>query len=508
VSRRFLAALAALAAVTTAAPVLANGPGQLPCSGSDPGGAWPTYGHDQAGSRSQPLETSLAPTPASGLTKKWSFTTNGGLESAPIVAHGCVYLTTTSGEAYAVSAATGQQVWRHTFADVSTAEGGVIPGAPTVVGDQLIVLISRTGSPYAASLDARTGVIRWTSAPISQQDGTFTNASAAVDRGVLVYGYSPTEGADTGQGGVALLDVRNGALLADVPTVAPAHQAQGYAGGGIWATPVFDDNGYAYVGAGNPDSKMLQDPHTDAILKIDVDRHRATFGQIVGYNPGNVDQYSDTLQQLSQTPVCAASDSTGLPWPIDDPACGQLDLDYGASPNLIPDGAGGLLVGELQKSGEYHAAHTGDMSSAWQATVGVSCEFCNAATSAYDGTTVYVLGTPAGLLWALDPRTGATKWVTPAGDAVHYQSLSVANGVVYTVDVNGFLDGWSAADGTPLLKQPMDVDVSDVTGGLSSSGVTIADHTVFAAASTMQSSGAGYVPGTSGTGYLVAYAPK
>lgn len=505
-SRRALSLLAAVACLAAGTPLLAAAEtATKPCAAKDPGGAWPTYGRDASNSRTQTGETSLAPSPAAPLVKAWVFTTtDGAIENTPVVAHGCAYVTTTGGGVYALDMTTGKQVWQRTLPAAATTQGGAIPGSAAVVGDQVLVLVSQAGAPYAASLDARTGALQWRSAPVSTQNGVYTNASAAVHDGVLVFGYSPPEGDDNGQGGVALLDTATGAVLANVPTVSAADQAQGFAGGGIWSTAAFDHDGNAYVGAGNPFSKTKQDPHTDAILKIDVDRGRSTFGQVVGFYDGNVDQYDGSLQQLSQTPVCAASDG-GLPTTFDDPACGQLDLDFGASPNLFPGADGGLDVGDLQKSGEYHVAHAADMTADWHALVGGTCQACNAASTAYDGSTVYAIGTPGGVLSALDAKTGALRWAEPVADGVHFQALSVANGVVYTVDGDGFLDAWSAATGQPLAKQPVSAGSGAPVGGLGSNGIAIADHTVLVAASSPDGAGAGTGAPTTPTGYLVAY---
>ena len=493
VPSRAILATVVLAVTATAGPVLAGGHGAAaPCSAGDAGGAWPSYGHDATNTRTQAAESTLRPAPGSGLATKWSFATTGNVQSTPVVSGGCVFATTDAGEVYALDAATGARVWQHTVKVTAPgALGGVIPGSPAVVGDQVIVLVSQDSAPYALSLDARTGAVKWQSAPVNTQPGVYTNASAAVHKGIVVFGYSPPEGEDGGQGGVALLDAESGRLLKDVPTIPPADQA-GFSGGGIWSTAAFDGNGYAYVGAGNPYSKTQAHPHTDAILKIDVNEDRSTFGQIVGYAPGEVDQYSDALKQLQTTPACAASASGGLSWPLDDPACGQLDLDFGASPNLIPVG-GGLLVGDLQKSGEYHAADAATMKPAWATVIGGSCAVCNAASTAYDGTAIYAVGTPGGVVWSLDPATGAVKWASPVADGVHYESVSVANGVVYTSDSNGFLDEFSAANGQPIARQPLDAAVGDTVGGLSSSGIAIADHAVIVGLTNTGAGSAGYV---------------
>ena len=491
---RSTAVATAAAIVATAVPALAVTNGSRPCSADDPGGAWTSYGHDAGNSRTQPAEHDLGPSAVGSLKPAWSVSTSGGLQSTPVVAGGCVYVGTSTGLVLAFDSSDGHEVWRHQLDVAAPGLGGAAVGAPAVDHGRLVLLVSDTDHPYAVALDPHTGAQLWRSAPLSTQPGSYTNASAAVQRGVVVAGWSPTEGDSKSQGGVALLDAATGATLATVYTVPLADQAKGYAGGGIWSTAAFDDNGYAYVGAGNPMSKTMEHPHTDAILKLDIDRDRPTFGTVVASYKGNVDQYDGTLQTLSQLPTCSVSDLNAT-WPLDDPVCGQLDLDFGASPNLMTDAAGQLLVGDLQKSGTYHVAHARDMSRAWSTLIGGTCQACNAASTAYDGKSVYVIGTPGGALWSLNATDGARNWVTPVADGVHYQSISSAAGVVWTVDGNGFLDAWNATDGTPLVKRPMSADVTGSTASLTSAGVAIADHTVFAATSDS----------SMGTGYLVAY---
>ncbi|HEX6459749.1 MAG TPA: hypothetical protein VF032_12585, partial [Thermoleophilaceae bacterium] len=255
-------------------------------------------------------------------------------------------------------------------------------------------------------------------------------------------------------------------------------------------------------GAGNPSSKQKQHPNTDAILKIDLDRSRPTFGQIVAAYPGNVDQYTDTLRTLSGTPVCAASDNSAVPYPLDDPACGQLDLDFGASANLFKDSHGTTLVGDLQKSGVYHAANAGTMKPAWSQIVGVSCQACNAASTAFDGQAIEGVGTPGGELFALGRDDGRPEWLVPIADGTHYQSTSAADGVIYTVDGNGFLDVIDADTGNTIAKRPLTTDGGTLAEGVTSSGVSIAEHMVFASASELP-----MITGSATAGLIVAYRP-
>ena len=480
-----------------------------PCGNDElSGGDWPSYGQNSANTRTQDQETTLKPTATSGLTPAWTFKLSavgdaGQFESTPVISGGCAFVASSDGVVYAVNATTGAEVWHHALTASSPGLGGAIVGSLVISGGRVIALVDESGNgsstgPYVAALSRSTGALLWQSAPIVETSGYYTNGSPQVFNGIVFAGYSSPEGTPTGSGGFALLDVRSGAILTVTPTVSLADQKLGYAGGGIWSTPAFDpETGYAYVGAGNPDSKALEDPHTNAILKVDLNRHRRTFGQIVASYKGNVDQYTQALQQLSQTPACSVS--TAAPDPLDDPVCGQLDLDFGAAPNLFHVN-GHLVVGDLQKSGVYHVADATAMSPVWSTVVGATCQACNAASAAVADGAVFGESTPGGLAYALGQGGGSVNWAMPVGDGVHYESTSVANGVVYTFDTTGFLDAFDAASGALIMRRPMSADVSAPAVSFTSGGIAIAYHTVFVAASE-----GGPASGTPQDGYLIAY---
>lgn len=500
-----VATAALLAALTLPPLASAAAPAPACSSSSTPGGEWRSYGHDASNTRMQDAEKTLTPATVPGLAPAWVFSTasqgetGGDFNSTPIVANGCVFAGSAGGVVYALDQDTGALRWKTKLDVPAPGAGGAIVGAPTVVGHRVFVLANQSGGPHAVALDERTGAVVWSSKPVSTYPGSYTNAASAVSRGLLFMGFSPPEGDPNGQGGWALIDTATGAIVKVTTTIPPADQAKGFAGGGIWSTPAFDTaRGYAYIGAGNPNSKTMEHPYTNSILKIDMVRSRPTFGQVTGFYKGNPDQYTNALETLSQTPVCAASDADGVPYPVDDPFCGQLDLDFGAAANLFTDATGRLLVGDLQKSGVYHAARADTMAGAWSTLVGLSCQACNAASTAVDATAVFGAATPGATEYALDATTGAARWQEPIGDGVHYQSTSVAGGVVYTVDGNGFLDAFDAAGGGSLLRRQMSADTgASMAGALTSGGVAIADHTVYAATAGRT--------GADSAGYLVAY---
>jgi polyvinyl alcohol dehydrogenase (cytochrome) len=482
-----------------------------PCTIAGTGGQWPMYGHDVANTRSQPEASGLGPSTVAGLTPVWAFSTSStgdqtGFNSTPVVYDGCVFIASFGGTAYTLDAKTGRVVWQRKLEAPNPGSGGVVVGAAAIYGKSVIYLVDEFTAPYAIALNKSTGAVIWKSAPFAPpltssavQAGSYANSSPIVANGFILAGWSPPEGDPTASGGFGLINAKTGEVVKETPTIPQSAQEEGYAGGGLWSTPAYDPaTKYAYWGAGNPNSKTKQYRTTDAILKIDVNPSRSTFGQIVASYEGNVDQYTQTLEELSHSPACEASDNEGVPYPLDDPVCGQLDLDFGASANLFTTAEGAKVVGELQKAGVYHVANTKTMTPVWSTIVGPSCFACNADSTAFDGSSIYGVATPGGDMFSLNRSSGATNWVSPVADGTHYQSVSTAAGVVWTVDGDSNLDGFEASSGVPLVRRPLSVDTGAPVANLTSAGVAIAGHQLFVAAG-----GASYLPST---GYVIAYA--
>ena len=476
------------------------------CSAATTDSDWPSYGRDVSNTRTQE-GASIRPLEAATLSPQWIYDTGHpapligytDLNSTPVVALGCVFVGDAAGDIVALAADSGAVVWRD-HVDLAPPGSGVAAGAfvgsLAVDGHRVVGVVNQLDGPYALAVDADTGALLWKSAPVDDQPGGYSNASPVVYDGVVLVGFSGPEAVSTGQGGFAILDSETGTMLAKTYTIPPSDQALGFAGGGIWSTAAVDaSSGYAYVGTGNPFNATAEHPRTNAILKIDLDRSRVTFGSIVGSYKGTVDQYADVLQAASQPTCGALPDATGLP-PLPPPlppvqqgrerlTCLQLDLDFGASPNLFRARDGTLLVGELQKSGVYHVVRADTMAGYQKIVLGVSCMLCNGSSSAYDPArgAVFADVAPGTLMAAFDPLSGVSLWRAPIGDgAIHYQSVTAAGGVVYTVDSLGFLDAFDATTGLPVLKRPLAFDGAADAAAMSSSGIAVSNHTVYVAA--------------------------
>jgi outer membrane protein assembly factor BamB len=470
----------------------------VPCAAPAAQDEWPTFGRDLANTRTQEQAGDISPATTPTLQSVWSFSTGAAanafsdLNGTPIVSGGCVYLNTAGGDVVALDSHDGTVVWRHHVAlDPGTVAGlgGTFVSSPAVTSDAVLTLVNQVGAPYVLALSRTPGAegepqVLWRSDPIVEGAGYYTNATAVVTNGLLLAGFSPAEGDPDERGGISIFDASTGELLKRVYSIPQEAFDNGYAGGGIWTAPAVDEeHGYAYAGTSNPYSKKIEHDNTNAILKFDIDPTRSTFGEVVGSYKGLIEQYDPALREAVD-PVCeAAGEDPNLQLIVGDSApCLQLDLDFGAPPNLFRDSAGRLLVGDLQKAGVYHAVDADSMQPAWRATVGGSCAACNAAAWASHGEAVVGASSPGGAMLSLARDDGSVQWASPIADGTHYQSTSIAGGVVFTVDNVGNLLAWDEASGLPLLRRPVQVDAGESALGVSSSGVAIASGMVIVAA--------------------------
>jgi outer membrane protein assembly factor BamB len=159
--------------------------------------------------------------------------------------------------------------------------------------------------------------------------------------------------------------------------------------------------------------------------------------------------------------------------------CGELDLDFGASPNLYRTPDGRTIVAAMQKSGVFHAVDTGTMTAAWRLFVGPGGPAMHAATAAVDDSGIHVGASPD-LVLDLDREAGSVNWASSTGlDAFAYQPLTVANSVLYAINDSGSLLALDGASGRLLLQRDLasDGDFGNCLGV--GAGVAVAEHTVF-----------------------------
>jgi polyvinyl alcohol dehydrogenase (cytochrome) len=511
-----LAALGAIAALLAAG---AQGASAAARCGPQhvPGGEWPTYGHDYANTRYQQHEKVISPADVPLLSPAWTASTTdaggkGDITGTPVVAFGCVYVATNRGWAFAFNADTGQRAWK-----ARVPYGGNVSGSVGVTAGRVYLFVSRLErskgcpkgdpcvGPYVVALNRRSGRLAWATRPIDRQAGSDVYGSPVIFDGVVMVGVSGGS-AELGdeadryafQGSMNFLDARTGRVLRKTWTIhRPDHPKDDFAGAGIWSTPAIDRRAkVAYVGTGNPFRPQAEHKHANAVLKLDVDRHSPRFGRILDSYKGSIDEY---VPGFSDLPCYDFPGNAPPYYPQGLGSCGDLDMDFGASPNLIQGPNGRKLVGEGQKSGIYHVFDAKTMKRVWTQPLGPpSLVGGIVGSTAYDGRSIYGPVTVPGYLWSVSASSGSPRWFAPVGDGAHYgEPVAVANGVVYTVDLTGFLDAYDARTGALLDKRPLALGGTGTPASLSWGGVSVARHTIYAAVG---------VTGLS-EGFVVAFRP-
>lgn len=462
------------------------------------GAEWPMNGGGFDNARNQWAEEVLNPGTVANIQPAWMFDAEvaqlggGTFSNTPVVADGCVYLGSSTGFVFALNEKNGKLVWASKKLPGSPAGalvGGVITGSPVVANGKVYVAVSRASDPFIGVLDQDTGKIigTWPVLPKNQRGDKNKHrntiiASPVVWNGLLFQGIMADEASDVARGGYSILDAKTGEILVHRWVINNAEYKAGHRGASLWCTAALDTStGYVYACGGNPASKRIEHRYSNALLKIDLRQRRGgvrnpNFGRIVDSYKGEVDQY---YPGLDRQPVCELlGEDLVVVW---SQACLQLDLDFGASPHLYKDSLGRTIVGDLQKSGIYHAAFADQMQRNWTAVVGNPLFTNNAASPAYDKQHVYTAAVQPGQVVALRKDDGRYVWAAPLAGVTQFQPVSVANGVVYVMDNYGFLNAFDAETGLPLMKRPIGIDGGDNAADLSSQGVSIANGTVFAA---------------------------
>lgn len=509
-------------------------------------GEWPLHGANTNNDRNQVLEKKIGPSTINKLKVAWDYNvgyasgiTNVQLwafNGTPTVSKGCVFVGDSKGEVIALDAKSGQQLWR-TLAilptDTAASFAGYIVSSVIVWNDIIMAAINRLGDgstvgPYMVGINIHNGQVLWRSDSISKDLKSYTNANPVVFNdgkdGTVVIGYSVPEGDPTARGGYALLDAKKGTLLFTTKTITDTSQCpittdalgnttSGCSGGNVWSAPAIDTNTkHAYIGTGNPYNKQqISSPLTNAILKVDIDRKSASFGKIINYFTGEPEQAYPLIAAITK-PSCDLFGgdrtlynigSSIIPQEFSDVAgtfansyqCGQLNLGFPAvqlfsitdpsdPSKQIP------VVGGLHKAGIYHALKRSDMTELWKTIIGTPpCEVCNASSAAIGENKVFVSVEPGPAVRSMNRNNGQAGWFAPLVDGAHYESVSTANGVVYTLDNLGFLNAFDANTGWFLAKLPIPVLASKIQAGMiahdtllgvvAAAGISIAEGKIF-----------------------------
>jgi len=170
---------------------------------------WPTYGFDNARTRYLPTKKVKPPFKVS-----WSYDARHLMEYSPIVADGVVYGIDNNGEAFALRAASGKQIWRRDVASLNAS-------APAYSDGRLYISNLEPGQVQA--LNAQNGKVAWRN-----------SLPGRTESSPLVVGNTVIAGCECGS--VYAFNTRTGKQLWSTPV-----------GGAVKASPAYD-KGTVYAG--------------------------------------------------------------------------------------------------------------------------------------------------------------------------------------------------------------------------------------------------------------------
>ncbi len=431
------------------------------------------------------------------LALQWAFAFPGAsrARSQPTVGAGAVYVGSQDGTVYALDFESGCVRW--TFQAESE-----VRTSPTLepwrAGDRAaqprLWFGDFNGNAYA--LDARTGRQLWKTRVGDHPRLTLTGSPRYHD-GRLYVPMSSSEWAAaadpayeccTFRGGVVALDARTGAVVWRSYTIPEEPRATGEknaagaprrhpAGAPVWNSPTIDvRRRRLYVGTGEAYTSPAA-PQSDAVIAYDLDTGRMLW-------------WHQSLPNDAWNMACFIGGGPNCPRE------NGPDLDIGAPPVLhrLPGGRDVLLVG--QKSADVFALDPDTGKLLWKVRYGrggfaggVHWGLAASASTLYapNADTTFLgteRGEPKPGLFALDPASGAIKWFAPAPkDSCRPETKPACDpgfsppptaipGVVFQPAFDGWLRAYDERDGR-LLWAFDTVRSYEAVGGLKGQGGSI-----------------------------------
>jgi polyvinyl alcohol dehydrogenase (cytochrome) len=478
---------------------------------------WNGWGWDAANSRFHP-QPGLAAADVPRLKLKWAFAYPAAMAwGQPAVMGGRVFVTSTTGEVYALDANTGCTWW-------SFDAGAPVRTALSVGrGEKEHAAVAYFGdiSSVVHAVDATTGKEIWRTRIEEHPLARITGAPALFDNRLLVPVSSFEEGAAaapgyaccTFRGSVVALDAHTGQIIWKRNTIAEqprsyrrkgsTTQLFGPAGASVWDTPTIDTGrGLLYVGTGN-DYTDISAPATDAVIAMGIE-----------------DGAIHWTRQLVPNDNWASGCTFGGPCPK--PAGADSDISASTVLVTLPSGRHVLVAG--QKSGVVSGLDPSAKGNVlWRTKVGGGGVFGGIEWGmAAIGSTVFVpisdsltnTGDPArpGLA-AIDAANGKQLWWAPAPAPVCSwgtadcraslsQAISTIPGIVFAGSQDGHLRAYDAHTGRVVWDFDTGRDVPAVNATSATGGSLDAGGPVIANGAVYVNSGYGQFLGRGGNALL------
>lgn len=417
---------------------------------------------------------------AKNLKHAWSHPIDGSgnygsYTATPVIDKGVIYSQDLASNVEAIDLKTGDTLWRTEYNLASAGPNGL-----TVAGGKVFA-----ATPTAAfALDQETGEELW-SVELTKNEADGIDMAPGYHRGLVYVSTVPVSAqsagySDTHAGTLYALDAKTGKQRWSFNTIKqggkgkqdPTSAGGGRlgAGGGLWYTPAFDDDGGMYFGVGNPspwpgtpdeplgEGRPGPNLYTNSLVKLD-----AKTGKLRWYHQETPHDIYDW--DLQGPPILVAQDGRKL---------------------AIIGGKSGFVIAVDQQTGDVvwrrsvgkHNGHDKDGLKAMRGkTIKTGVEILPGVLGGVisqmssDGKRVYaaVVNNPAtlvdgatlqgtnemdGELVALDVGTGKRVWRKKL-PVVSFGATSVANDVVFITTMDGRVIGYDADSGKQVAEHKL-----------------------------------------------------
>jgi alcohol dehydrogenase (cytochrome c) len=456
---------------------------------------WLTYWGDYSALRYRELKQ-IHTGNAKDLRVEWIFQPGfaGDFQTMPLVVDGVMYMTVGNGSAYALDARSGRKLWQYKHAYPPGRKALHPNRGVAMLGDRVFMV---TGDANLVALDARTGSLIWQTEIVAFKQGTYYGTMAPLAlKDKIIAGISGGE--EGTRGFLDAYDPATGKRLWRFWTIPLQGEPGGdtwsgdsgmRGGGPTWMTGTFDPKlNTLYWGVGNPGPDLYGEErkgdnlYTDSLLALDPDTGKLKW------------HFQFTPHDLHDWDACETPMLLDLKWRgkdrklvvqanrnaffyVLDRETGEFlmgkpfarqtwakGLDDKGRPmvkeNIDPTPEGTRLCPGLAGAANWMAPSFNPQTGLFYFPVREQCDVY------YSSPPVYVAGKPYwgsvfrgvteekewGLLKALDPLTGETKWDFRYDKAPWAGTLATAGGLIFGADLDGYVMAFDARTGKNLWK--------------------------------------------------------
>jgi glucose dehydrogenase len=405
--------------------------------------------------------------------------TDGAYATTPVVVNGVVYVQDLESNVMAISLATGKVLWRHAYDSPNGGPDGVNVAHAVVYG---------ATNHAAFALSAATGRQLWIRT-LTRNDHEGIGMAPGYDHGTV---YVSTVPANPTVG--EYLPNAKGTLWAlNAATGAPewswdeVQNLWGHpninSGGGQWYPPSFDSQGNIYVGVGNPapvdgargypwgTSRPGPDLYTDSVVKLSPRGKLLWYYQLTPHDLYDWDmQNSPVLTTAGGHPVVIDGGKAGIVIELN----AQTGKPIWKLPVGVHNGHGnyGLLTENAKPASHIHLPRqfclepgiyggvetqlASNGSTIFAAVNDMPSPMCGPATGCSISTSAAIEAVfkATGEMVAVNQDTGKLEWDTRLPSSP-YGAATVTSNVVFTTTFHGDLYALNAATGAILREIPL-----------------------------------------------------